>query len=40
PNSLVLKNQLLAFKLHKLAFAFFLMLIWSNVLKVQWFQSR
>ncbi|MVE90325.1 acetyltransferase, partial [Vibrio cholerae] len=40
PNSIVLKIQLLAFKLHNLAFELFLMLIWSNVLKVQWVQSR
>ncbi|EJH79349.1 acetyltransferase, partial [Vibrio cholerae] len=37
---IVLKIQILAFKLHNLAFELFLMLIWSNVLKVQWVQSR
>ncbi|EGR2535115.1 acetyltransferase [Vibrio cholerae] len=31
----VLKIQLLAFKLHNWTFKFGLMLIWSNVLKVQ-----
>ncbi|TQQ46158.1 acetyltransferase [Vibrio cholerae] len=36
----VLKIQPLSFKLHNLAFGFFLMLIWSNVLKVQRFQNR
>ncbi|WP_462054231.1 hypothetical protein, partial [Vibrio cholerae] len=35
-----LKNQRLAFNLQNLAFELFLMLIWSNVLKVQWVQSR
>ncbi|EGR2479935.1 TPA: acetyltransferase, partial [Vibrio cholerae] len=37
---IVLKIQILVFKLHNLAFELFLMLIWSNVLKVQWVQSR
>ncbi|PAR34057.1 acetyltransferase [Vibrio metoecus] len=36
----VLKIQPLSFKLHNLAFGFFLMLIWSNALKVQRFQNR
>ncbi|EGR2840542.1 acetyltransferase [Vibrio cholerae] len=36
----VLKIQSLSFKLHNLALGFFLMLIWSNALKVQRFQNR
>ncbi|EGR2320712.1 hypothetical protein G6364_17580 [Vibrio cholerae] len=36
----VLKNRLLAFKSHYLAFEFCLMQIWQKMLKVQLFQSR